>query len=153
MGYGANAVMREYGPKTDTTEGSLRWQAIFGHGNNVSSYRAYKQVWHATPATDPNLVVVPAGRYDPLTLCPDAVSLGSTMRGYVSWNGATDVTEWLVYAGKTNATLAEVGTVGRQGFETEFVVPKDAAFVQVGAIENNSGVVSRKSQVVAAGCS
>ncbi|KIV81672.1 hypothetical protein PV11_03841 [Exophiala sideris] len=150
LGYGSNAVIAEYGPFTNSTngtEGQVRWSATFGSGDLVSSYRAYKQVWHATPATKPSLVVLQASSNDTLTHCAGS----STWRGYVSWNGATDVTKYIVYTGSTNTTLTATGQASKTGFETEFVVPQGAAFVQVGAVENNGTAVTRRSSVVAVG--
>ncbi len=78
LGYGQIAVTREYGPATDGSD--LRWQAQFGGINEVQSYRAFKEAWSATPAAwDPTLVVEDG-------------------KAYVSWNGATDVSGWAVYA-------------------------------------------------------
>lgn len=54
----------------------------------------------------------------------------------MSWNGATDVTAYVVYAGSRNDDLQEVGKVEKKGFETEFVTPKHVKFVQVVAIED-----------------
>ncbi|KAK5312876.1 hypothetical protein LTR93_011147 [Exophiala xenobiotica] len=150
LGYGSNAVIAEYGPRgsdPDSTEGQVRWTATFGYGNIVSSYRAYKQVWHATPATDPDLVVLQATANDTLAHCAES----STWRGYVSWNGSTDVTDWIVYTGSTHTTLTATGQACKAGFETAFVVPQGAAFVQVGAVENNGAAVVRKSKVVPVG--
>jgi hypothetical protein len=156
MGYGAYAVIEEFGPKQstssdDTQKGHVRWSAAFGSGDLVSSYRVFKQEWHATPATKPSLTVSRAAANDTLNHC---AGRNSTWRGYVSWNGATDVTRWLVYAGMSNAnanaTLKAVGSVRKEGFETEFVVPQGAAFVQVGAVENDSQIDAvRWSDVVA----
>jgi hypothetical protein len=148
MGYGAYAVIEEFGPKRRTStsddtpkKGHVRWSAAFGSGDLVSSYRVFKQEWHATPATKPSLTVSRAAANDTLNHC---AGRNSSWRGYVSWNGATDVTRWLVYAGTSNAdananaTLKAVGTVRKEGFETVFVVPQGATFVQVGAVENDS---------------
>jgi len=150
MGYGSDAVMMEYAPiaESDTTEGEVIWSAAFGNGDLVSSYRAFKQVWSATPTTDPNLVVLQAdATSDALADC----AAGSSHRGYVSWNGATDVTGWAVYAGQSENKLEEVGVAECLGYETEFVVPKDAAFVQVGAVKAGDTAVTRRSAVVAVG--
>ncbi|KIW91154.1 uncharacterized protein Z519_08049 [Cladophialophora bantiana CBS 173.52] len=147
MGYGSDPVMVEYGPpEKGATVANARWSATFGYGDLVSSYRSYKQVWHATPATNPDLIVLEAEANDQLHCAGN-----STYRGYVSWNGATDVTAWMVYAGATNNSLNAVGRAMKFGFETEFAVPNDAMFVQVGAIENTGNTVVRKSRVVAAG--
>ena len=147
LGYGSNAVVAEYGPIGNGTEGQVRWTAAFGYGDLVSSYRAYKQPWHATPLTSPSLVVLQAGQGDALSHCAGSAE----WRGYVSWNGATDVTDWLIFAGSTNTTLQVIGKVRKMGFETEFVVPEWATFVQVGALERHSNITTEISSVVAVG--
>jgi hypothetical protein len=146
MGYGSDAVIAEYGPTTENnTQGSARWTGVFGYGDLVSSYRAYKQVWHATPASQPSLVVRAVGEGPSFLHCNG----NATYTGFVSWNGATEVTEWVVYAGKTNGSLAAVGRARKAGFETQFVVPEGAAFLQVGAVENEGREVVRRSEIVA----
>ncbi|KEF55247.1 uncharacterized protein A1O9_08901 [Exophiala aquamarina CBS 119918] len=147
IGYGSEPVMIEYGPVKDgATEGHARWTGMFGYGDLVSSYRAYKQIWHATPSTQPSLVVQEIVQNTFLHCTANATHLG-----YVSWNGATDVTDWVIYTGQTNGSLTAVGRAKKAGFETQFVVPDGAAFLQVGAIENNSRDIVRKSKVVAVG--
>lgn len=146
MAYGSNAVLAEFGPisESNSTTGTVRWTAQVGHGTLVSVYRGYKSTWHATPASPPQLVVRDAGDGDALVLCAG----NSTSRGYVSWNGATDVTDWVLYTGSNRTDLSPVGQVRKAGFETQFAVPVGAKFVQVGAIENDSGSVVRRSNVV-----
>ncbi|KAK4691067.1 hypothetical protein P7C71_g5856, partial [Lecanoromycetidae sp. Uapishka_2] len=119
LDYGAIAVMREFGPSPPNGS-DLRWSARFAADNVVQSYRGFKHEWHATPKTDPNLVVV-AGS-------------GGTgcSAGYVSWNGATDVEAWVVYEGPDQSHLSRAGRVGFKGFETDFVVGE--ACVQVIAV-------------------
>ncbi|KAK4496651.1 hypothetical protein PRZ48_012633 [Zasmidium cellare] len=74
VGWGQVAATTEYGP-----DGEVRYHTAFETPETVFSYRAYKQVWHATPADwDPVLVV-------------------ENGKAYVSWNGATDVESWSVY--------------------------------------------------------
>ena len=129
MGYGSLALLREYGP-----EGDVRLDMQFGDGASVASYRGFRQVWHATPAANP-VVVVQDGSM------------------YVTWNGATDVTGWKVYSGETETTLVAGDTAEKKGFETTITVPEGAKFVQVAALEGegatgeDSGL--RKSDVVA----
>ena len=148
MGYGDAPIMTEYGPlEGDSTNSEVLWTARFS-GDGVDSYRAYKQAWHATPETKPDLVVLPAvSSYDALASC----SQGASHRGYVSWNGATDVTSWVVYAGSSNSSLKAVGRAYKMGFETEFPIPQGAKFAQVGAVENNGSSVVRVSEVVKVG--
>ena len=129
LGYGQIAITREYGPATDGSD--LRWQAQFGGINEVQSYRAFKQTWHATPADwDPSLVIEDG-------------------KAYVSWNGATDVSVWAVYVGAESSDLKSVGIAEREGFETVFDVPSGAAYVQVAAVEGGKQV--RRSNVAAVG--
>jgi hypothetical protein len=148
MGYGDTPVMTEYAPlAAGSTNADVLWTARFSN-ELVDSYRTYKQVWHATPATKPALAVqASASSFDTLSSCAQ----GAAYRGYVSWNGATDVTSWEIFTGATNASLKSVGRAYKMGFETEFVVPKGSKFVQIGAIENNGDTIVRKSEIVAVG--
>ncbi|KEF59332.1 uncharacterized protein A1O9_04176 [Exophiala aquamarina CBS 119918] len=145
VAYGSEPVVMEYGPLDSTNpEGHVHWTGTFGYPGLVSSYRVFKQQWHATPATQPSLVVLRASSEVDL---PCAIN--STHIGYVSWNGATDVTDWVVYAGATENSLEMVGHAKKAGFETQFAVPSDAAFIQVGAVEKKGKEVIRRSEVVA----
>ena len=123
MGYGSNAAIKEYGPK-----GDVRLTLGFGVGDSVASYRAVRLPWKAIPAADP-VVVAKDGK------------------AYMSWNGATDVTSWQVYAGDTEVTLTSVGAPPRGGFETVYELPQGTKFVQVAA--NGGGNTLRNSSVVA----
>ena len=126
LGYGQIAITREYGPATDGSD--LRWEAQFGGINEVQSYRGFKETWSATPADwDPSLVVEGG-------------------KAYVSWNGATEVSAWNVYAGKEDEGLRNVGTAMKQGFETVFEIPSGAEIVQVAAVQVGAEV--RKSNTV-----
>ena len=110
MGYGQLPIVREYGPAVDGSD--LRWEARFGNaGKAVQSYRAFKQVWHATPAGwDPVLVVVER---------VDDESTGCGGRAYVSWNGATEVESWNIYAlADGDIDVVILGSVPKRGFET-----------------------------------
>ena len=128
VGYGQIASSREYGPATDGSD--LRWQAQFGVLNEAQSYRGFKETWRATPADwDPSLVI--EGR-----------------KAYVSWNGATETSEWVVYAGQKSSKLEPVGVAKRKGFETVFEVPQEAKYVQVGAMQ--SGAEVRRSNIAPA---
>ncbi|CRG88270.1 hypothetical protein PISL3812_05299 [Talaromyces islandicus] len=143
MGYGIRAVMKEYGPNP-TSEGDVRWSAHFADFNSGHSYRAFKQVWHATPASQPALVVSKSDVPDSLSNCTGSSS--SSAFGYVSWNGATDVTSYVVYGGASNDSLEEIGTISKNGFETVFALPDNVSAVQVGAVEGSK--VVQRSEVV-----
>ena len=107
----------------------------------VESYRAFKESWHATPAYEPSLVVMPTSEVDKLAKykpCP--------MRGYVSWNGATDVQGWNVYLSSQGGGVKAAGHVPFRGFETQFDVPEGSVGVAVGALVDGKEV--RRSEVV-----
>ena len=127
-GYGNIPKMKEFGPN-----GDVRLSILFGQGQGAS-YRAYRQTWEAIPAGwDPVIVVNPSG-------------MNSSGQGWVSWNGDTRTTDWVVCAGDTEDSLSEVARVDRAGFETEFSVPTSARVVQVSAFHRDDFL--RKSNVV-----
>ena len=128
VGYGQIPIIEEFGPSRP--QGDLRWTARFGFDNLVQSYRAYKDEWHGFPTTSPDLAVE-----------EDSSGCGT---GYVSWNGATDVEEWVVYEGRTRDTLSLVNRIGYKGFETQFTVGQPC--VQVAAVVH--GRISARSSVV-----
>jgi hypothetical protein len=79
------------------------------------SYRDFKQHWTGCPRSKPDVV---------------AESAGSQVKVYVSWNGATDVVAWDIYAGDSKDDLKCVATVRKAGFETEAKIG-GAKYVQV----------------------
>ncbi|KAK5021805.1 hypothetical protein LTS07_010700 [Exophiala sideris] len=144
MGYGALPYMKEY-----ADDGTMLWSAQYGFDRNTNSshsYRAFKQQWHARPAaSQPSLVVQGATERDSLSSCAGM----SVNRGFVSWNGATDVTQWNVYVGNTTTNLGLVSVITNKVFETVFAMPPDVKYVQVGAVE--SGWEVQRSYVVSVG--
>ncbi|KAF2716516.1 hypothetical protein K431DRAFT_289338, partial [Polychaeton citri CBS 116435] len=135
MGYGSLPIAREYGPASEGND--LRWQAQFGAVKSVQSYRVFKDTWHATPALwDPNLAVEKARS--------DSWSEHGKVHCYVSWNGATEVEDWAVYAGQSDTGLQKVGVAKKMGFETKFELDGYKC-VQVEAIQGGKAI--RKSNV------
>lgn len=79
----------------------------------LDNYRAYKMDWTATPWWDPSLAL-------------KRRTSGSGLNVYVSWNGATEVREWVVrtsatgkFGQKTSKVLAKSA---RTGFETMLTI-------------------------------
>lgn len=105
-GWGQNPWATGYAP-----DGTRQWSVQFGVGD-VQSYRAHKTKWVGYPKTNPSLVV-------------------NGTHGAVSWNGATEVTDWEVLVANTS-----VSTVKRTGFETVFEVNATNG-VQVRAVGQN----------------
>jgi hypothetical protein len=84
------------------------------------SYRAYRIPWSATPAHVPSVVA--------------SAGAGRTTIVYASWNGATAVTAWRVFAGRSPRTLSAVGEFPRAGFETAMTVPGTLHYLAVQAL-------------------
>lgn len=86
------------------------------------SYRAYLQEWHGSP-TEPPKMTLDGGR------------------GYVSWNGATEVDQWRFLAGPDEEGAAEVETVEADGFESSAEMP-DEAYLAVEALDADGTVLA-----------
>lgn len=103
------------------SDGTVALEMLLGNW----SYRAYRFPWSATPV-DPPRVVVNYGAD------PTAVTV------YTSWNGATDITSYEVYAGPTTASMSLVDSVSRDGFETQIDLtglPSDTCFFKTKPID------------------
>lgn len=113
VSYGQSPVAQEF-----DHDSNLLMQTRFGYEGAAQNYRAFRQEWHATPAS-----------WNPRLAVDEEVERGArrTVRAFVSWNGATDVKSWNIYA--TEAVLGEQGKKSKmlaramkKGFETTFVV-------------------------------
>lgn len=118
LGYGNRDNIIEFG-----SEGDVR-MSISG----AASYRVYREVLHTTPAG-----------YPPNTTAVEG-------EGWVSWNGDTRTTKWVVYAGASKESLSKVGEVARTGFETNYSLPSGSEWVKVGAFAGDDHL--RNSSVV-----
>jgi hypothetical protein len=87
-----------------------------------TSYRAYHYPWAANPPDRPAVVAKRAARTGEITL-------------YVSWNGATAVSHWLVHAGSRPDALAPFGIAARRGFETVIQLGVASGYAQVTALD------------------
>ncbi|KAK3673357.1 hypothetical protein LTR78_006903 [Recurvomyces mirabilis] len=114
VGYGLNAAWTEF-----DADGTVLCDVHFGaetsfERGDVQSYRAYKFAWTGTPETAPALEI-----------SDDDVEV------YVSWNGATDVVDWVLQCSETvtedDEAWADVAQVEKDGFETVIPLPEDAA--------------------------
>jgi hypothetical protein len=99
-----------------------------------SSYRAYRMPWSATPAHAPTLAA--------------SAGAGASTVVYASWNGATAVTGWRVFAGRSPKALSAVGQFPRAGFETEMTVPGTLHYLAVQALGSAGQVLGSSSAVL-----
>lgn len=113
----------------------------FAGSGSVSSYRVFKQPWHGYPTWPPEIAITENGSL------------------WVSWNGATEVRSWALYAGdradllgaksgsysadqEYSLSMGPLRTVPRQGFETEIEFGGEVApFVKVAALNAEGEVI------------
>ncbi|KAJ7122701.1 ASST-domain-containing protein [Mycena crocata] len=104
MGYGQLPVFAEY-----SSTGTPLRVVHYGVDRN-QGYRVFKNSWVGTPVT-----------------APDAAIQDNIV--YVSWNGATQVSQWSLMQGNTMNSWSNVTNVTRTGFET--AIPLGSAKVTV----------------------
>ncbi len=91
------------------------------------SYRAYRFRWNGTPTTPPAVA---------------ASSHGRKMTVYASWNGATNVAKWRVFAGNSPYDMPAVATRAKRGFETAIKAPA-RQYVSVQALDAKGHSLAR----------
>jgi hypothetical protein len=96
VGWGANPWFTEFSP-----DGNVLLDGHFSAG--ADSYRAYKLPWVGVPLERPALAVKTDRR--------------GRVTAYVSWNGATDVVRWAIFAHSDSGDRL-VAAAPRRGFET-----------------------------------
>jgi hypothetical protein len=99
-----------------------------------SSYRAFRQPWNAIPAGRPALA---ARRRRSRT--------GTTL--YASWNGATGVFAWEVWAGGHPSGLRPVARMRSQGFETAIDTSAEQGYAAVRAIGHGDASLARSPPI------
>ncbi len=101
----------------------------------VWSYRAFRQTWHGYPTTTPTLMVEEAE--------------GQRTLAY-SWNGATEVASYRVYAGSGPVTSVEVDAPLKSGFETQTTLTDPDAgcyFYQVVPVDREGRALTPSDKV------
>lgn len=121
MDYGSIPTVKEF-----DGDGNVVFSAQFGEDNAVASYRGYRWQWSATPFWVPSLYV-------------QRTDTGATV--YMSWNGATDYDNWIVYSATSNNSVhnQQIRSAARTGFETVVNVtnpPTD--YIQVAACQGDT---------------
>jgi len=107
IGYGQIPAIKEYGPEgNDDVRMTIWYGNHTNSGAGAQSYRTFRSVWVGTP-TYPPVLVVESGVL------------------YMSWNGATGITSWEIFAGESEHDLKIVGMVKSMGFETMFEIPSN----------------------------
>ncbi|MGN6167560.1 MAG: arylsulfotransferase family protein [Solirubrobacteraceae bacterium] len=115
IGWGSVPVISEF-----SADGRLL--ADWRVGSKQSSYRAYRYPWVGRPSEPPALAARRTGIH------------GQTLL-FASWNGATEYSHWLVYAGRRPGALRPVGVAKRRGFETVIPLGTSAGYFRVTALD------------------
>lgn len=122
LAHGSQPVLAEY-----NLNGTLSTTWRFGPAKAdfgippISNYRGYRSAWKGYPVTKP------------------AVKACKTASGtdvYVSWNGATEVESWKVFAGQDEVSMLESISAPRTGFETKICLGEVVPWVKVQAVGN-----------------
>jgi len=130
VGWGGVPLVSEHAP-----DGTMLFDARI---KGVSSfYRAYRANWVGRPK-------------EPVALAAAEGNQASRTRLWISRNGDTKTARWEVLAGDSAGSLATVGTVERDGFETIGTVPPAAPLVRVRGLDA-AGRVTGASPVVRRG--
>jgi len=96
------------------------------------SYRAFAGNWTGTPDERPAVV---------------AQRSRSGAVVYVSWNGATEVAAWKVYAGPHESKLTSATSQRRTGFETAIPVRYDGPYFAVDALDAHGRILGRSAVI------
>ncbi|KAL8792804.1 MAG: hypothetical protein Q9195_004617 [Heterodermia aff. obscurata] len=131
LGWGSTQDMSQ-----QTPSGHIKWHAVYGTDEAViGSYRAFKGRWTGRPNTKPAVYAFAWGCMWPSV-------------AHVSWNGATEVREYVVYgAREEGGPFVEVGRGQKTGFETKVMGERFVAWMRVEA-RGGEGRVLGWSEVV-----
>ncbi|MBO0813154.1 MAG: arylsulfotransferase family protein [Microlunatus sp.] len=128
VGWGAEPYFSQFSPGgTLVLDGKLP--------ENVQSYRTLAGSWVGVPTDTPE---ISAG---------SNAARGATVSA--SWNGATQVRRWKVFAGSSPSTLKQYAVVPRSGFETQMAVNSTGPYFQVAGLDADGAELGR-SQVIKA---
>lgn len=128
IGWGQQPYFSEF-----TREGELIYDVCHGDtchegtGGGGGSYRAYKGTWEGHPTTEPAVVVQQSDDGD--------------AQVYVSWNGATEVTQWRVVTGENAETATEADVIEKTGFETAIPLEDSIEYFAVEALDAEGEVL------------
>jgi hypothetical protein len=116
VGWGSEPYLSEF-----AADGRLVADVRMPHGEQ--SYRGFRLPWRGTPDSRPAIAVRRREPTGDKTL-------------YASWNGATEVAHWHLWAGGHRSNLRGVRTFPRRGFETAIGLGSAEGWVAVTALDS-----------------
>ena len=108
MGYGNLPNFTEY-----DSAGHVLLDGTLGH--NVQDFRTYLAPWSGQPETSPAIAAKRSGA-------------GVTVS--TSWNGATSVASWQIFAGSSPTLLVPVMSMPKSGFQSTATVVTSAPYLE-----------------------
>lgn len=164
LGYGFNAAMAEFSETGELLCSMLFQPSSRFDTGDVQSYRNLRFNWTGTPRdTKPRLV----GEVDGSSSSSSSSSEGD-VKLYMSWNGATEVSKWLLEGfennddvdeketterrkrpsriNRSNNSVEKISLVAKEGFETIYRISSKAIshktrFVRVVALDRDDNVL------------
>jgi hypothetical protein len=131
VGWGALGRFSEFDP-----EGNLIFDAkVPSSPAGYDDYRAYRFEWRGRPASAPVAVASAAGE-------------GTSV--HAIWNGATDVSHWIVLGGPGAGSLRPIASAPWNGLDTAVSVREEPAYVAVVALDALGRIVGRSDAAVVA---
>lgn len=114
LGYGFNAAMAEFSETGELLCSMLFQPSSRFDTGDVQSYRNLRFNWTGTPRdTKPRLVGEVDGSSSSSSSSSSSLSSGD-VKLYMSWNGATEVSRWLLEGFENNDDVDEKQTTGRR---------------------------------------
>jgi len=128
VGFGAEPYFSRFSAESELL--------VDGHlPKDVTSYRAFVTDFATVPTDKPAVAIGPAGNGGHIV--------------YVSWNGATEVVAWRVFAGATSSALSAAATADWAEFETALTVDNAGPYFQVAALDSTGRELGRSDTVQA----
>ncbi|KAF2495421.1 hypothetical protein BU16DRAFT_460908 [Lophium mytilinum] len=133
VGYGYNGAFTEYAANGDTLCDAHFGSAKSFHTGEVQSYRAMKFNWTGRPNTRPSMAILDGS-------------------AYVSWNGATEVHQWVVdncdYEDGEEESWRPVINAKKNGFETMIPLSKALGpYIRIAALDKAGRTISTTETV------
>lgn len=101
----------------------------------LKSYRSYKADWVGQPVQPPDIYAETKSSNG---------GKGLLTAIWVSWNGATEVSEWHFYRTTADGLLRRsIGSLRREGFETLMVHPNFVSHVYAEAVDRDGAVLGQ----------
>jgi hypothetical protein len=125
VGWGTHPYFSEFAP-----DGELLLDGQITKGD--PSFRAFLADWTGDPIEKP-------------AISAQTRASGTTV--YASWNGATNVASWAIYAGSSFNSLRSIGSVSHTDFETAAVVSDQGPFFAVQAHDAAGHALARSATV------